>query len=549
MIRRAAMFHLRRGHTLAVVLALLGGCVRLHLPKSKSAAPALAPLPDEGMTNATHERFVGQIVFSSEPISNTAPDESRFASEFFADEPLYARAYLAHSVENEPVFVEGNSQPLRNRGLGYFYKLAVDGKAVPYLVETGNVPRESHATTTRSLPLHPTDAPTARGWVELVNKLAPGRHVLRFELWTRDGSYVARNALAAGEVVLHKDGGIATGRTFDAIATGLDDAQLAAQLLEIARAYATREAWKDTQTDLKVTSREWKMIYGRMRVLAGRELVASVRSEWPDGHCTAQTLVFYQRLKITREPDGPIGVKGVGDQELIDCATSTAVVAGDRWAGKTRARPTPTHSQSKAKVETKVVEAKPAETQPVATTVAETKPVATTPVETKPAETKPVATPTTVVATREPLSTAVASATPVAVDRRSAERAGRFSLGLGAGMNGLDPSGVATYANVGVHLGRFQLGAGATWPLDALGYVRFAMIDGRFELSPMIAVSVLAEQNMDTRVAFAGGLSMAVALVTGVVSAGLRLDVLASFDGDDPSQLALPVLGSTFVRF
>lgn len=543
MIRRAAMFHLRRGHTLAVVLALLGGCVRLHLPKSKSAAPALAPLPDEGMTNATHERFVGQIVFSSEPISKTSPDEMRFAAEFFADEPLYARAYLPHSVENEPVFVEGDSQPLRNRHLGYFYKLKVDGKEVPYLVETGNLPPDSHATTTRSLPLHPTDEPTARGWVELVNKLAPGRHVLRFELWSRDGSYVARNALAAGEVVLHKDGGIATGRTFDAIATGLDDAQLAAQLLEIARAYAKREAWKDTQTDLKVTSREWKMIYGRMRVLAGRELVASVRSEWPDGHCTAQTLVFSQRLKITREPDGPIGVKGVGDQELIDCAATTAAVAGDRWAGKTRARPTPT-----SKAETKVVEAKPAETQPVATTAVETK-TETKPVATAAVETKPVATSTPVVATRDPLPTAVASAAPVALERRSAERAGRFSLGLGAGMNGLDPSGVATYANVGVHLGRFQIGAGATWPLDALGYVRFAMIDGRFELSPMIAVSVLAEQNMDTRVAFAGGVSMAFALVTGVVSAGLRLDVLASFDGDDPSQLALPVLGSTFVRF
>ncbi|NVB81877.1 MAG: hypothetical protein HOV81_26080 [Kofleriaceae bacterium] len=537
------MFHLRRGHTLAVVLALLGGCVRLHLPKSKSAAPALAPLPDEGMTNATHERFVGQIVFSSEPISKTSPDEMRFAAEFFADEPLYARAYLPHSVENEPVFVEGDSQPLRNRHLGYFYKLKVDGKEVPYLVETGNLPPDSHATTTRSLPLHPTDEPTARGWVELVNKLAPGRHVLRFELWSRDGSYVARNALAAGEVVLHKDGGIATGRTFDAIATGLDDAQLAAQLLEIARAYAKREAWKDTQTDLKVTSREWKMIYGRMRVLAGRELVASVRSEWPDGHCTAQTLVFSQRLKITREPDGPIGVKGVGDQELIDCAATTAAVAGDRWAGKTRARPTPT-----SKAETKVVEAKPAETQPVATTAVETK-TETKPVATAAVETKPVATSTPVVATRDPLPTAVASAAPVALERRSAERAGRFSLGLGAGMNGLDPSGVATYANVGVHLGRFQIGAGATWPLDALGYVRFAMIDGRFELSPMIAVSVLAEQNMDTRVAFAGGVSMAFALVTGVVSAGLRLDVLASFDGDDPTQLAVPVLGSTFVRF
>jgi hypothetical protein len=130
----------------------------------------------------------------------------------------------------------------------------------------------------------------------------------------------------------------------------------------------------------------------------------------------------------------------------------------------------------------------------------------------------------------------------------SSAPSGRFEIAIGVAANAIDATGVASYASLGVHLGRVQLGIGATWPFNALGYARFAVIAGRFELSPMVSAGVLAEPDRMTEVAVSGGLSVAYALKTGPLSAGLRIDALVSYNLE-PAAIAIPVLGSTYLRF
>src|SRR5687768_16068318 len=106
---------------LFLAAAVLGGCGMAGnlMAKAGGRGPSLPPVPgealekrpDDGLTNPTHEKYVGQIVFASQQIDMKAPDESSFVSEFYADELIYGRAYLPHSLENEPVFVEGHAKP------------------------------------------------------------------------------------------------------------------------------------------------------------------------------------------------------------------------------------------------------------------------------------------------------------------------------------------------------------------------------------------------------------------------------------------------------
>lgn len=511
-----------------MLVATLAGCSMLPRPHAgggstsgAAPAPALAKTPDEGMTSPTHARFVGQIVFANAQIDKANPDEAALVTELYADEPLYGRVFMPHSIRNHPVYASGSDAPHDNTSGGFFYKLYVDGAIANYQVETGEA-RDRPTATTRQVWPHPlaSDEPTHEGWTQLVAALTPGAHTLRFELWTRQGSFESREPLATGTITLHKAAGtsLAIGTTFADLHAGMTDPALADNLLALARAFIKRASTPDTATAAKIKSAAWNPIRerGSRRVVA-REIEAWVRSEWPDGHCTAQAMWFVQPMSLTK-PSGPVAFRSVGDAQPIDCVASTTAVA-DHGAGRTRPHPTPTA----AKVA-------PAPVAKVAPPVHDAAPV------------------TVATAPSSSTSSSTALDAHVTPAHPRAARGGPLSLGVGVAANALDATGVASYANIGLHLGRVEVGAGATWPLDVLGYARFAVLAGRFELAPMISASMLAESKMDRQVAVAAGLSMAYQLTAAPMAIGLRLDALVSYN-PDPSTLALPVIGSTYVRF
>ncbi len=59
---------------------------------------------DQGMTSTTHEKYVGQIVFTDQPVAIGFQSEipTLFRSSFSGSDPIYARVYAAHSLSNTP---------------------------------------------------------------------------------------------------------------------------------------------------------------------------------------------------------------------------------------------------------------------------------------------------------------------------------------------------------------------------------------------------------------------------------------------------------------
>lgn len=495
---------------------------------AQPAQPPLPVLPDDGITNATHQKFVGQIVFATQPIADAAPDETKLVSEFYADEWIYGRAYLTTSIENVAVFEDRSTKPLRTETRGYRFQVYVDGAAVKSDLGPRSVPEDRRRSTTQQIWPHPAPTEvTPRGWVELINGLSPGDHVVRLELWAQDKWRRGRDAIAAGELTLHKPAGvvIGTGKTFADFKRGMTDASLESALVARAKEYAKKQGWKETVTAIAIESPAWIDVPHKLGYIMARRLQTQTLATWPDGTCTAQAMLFEQKVERGKV-SGPIYVGNTGAQALLDCTANTAKVA-DRWEGRARKKPTPTGQRD-------------------AIAIAPTPAPVSTPAPAPSVTTS--STPSTAPAPR------VASAPPstdievTAQGHATDARPGRFAIGVGMAVNAIEVTGVASYANLGLHLGRVQIGVGATWPFNALGYARFAIVGGAFELAPMISASVMAEDMAPTEVAISGGLSLAYALRTGPVFTGVRIDALVSYN-PEPAKFALPILGSTYVRF
>lgn len=481
-----------------------------------SASGAFEKRTDEGMTTPTHAAYVGQIVFSSRPIDRDNPDEAALVSEFYGDEVIYGRAYLPHSFENEPIYSEGSDRPRRMASGEYVVKMFVDGQAHDLLERRDVRADRRHHTTVQVWPRPSPDKEKASDtWVDAINALTPGRHEVRLELWAREGGFVARAPLATGTLIVHKtaDMRLGVGKTARELTAGMTDTNVASELLTAVRSFARAKQWKESIPDLTIHSPQWDLVIlnPRTQHVSARRLFAWVHLE--DGaRCSAQYIQFEQKMHgtITR---GPVYVKQLGPRQTLDCAP--AALATDRWEGRTRLRPRATHEPAPA----------------AAPRIAVTEPQQRE----RPAPPRNAPPPLAVTARESPPGTEPSSP-------------GRVSLGVGMAANALDATGVASYGNIGLHLGRLEVGAGATWPLNAFGYARVHMRLGRLEVAPMLTATALAEMESATTFAIAGGLSVAYVLVDGRVRIGLRLDALASYN-PSPGELALPVLGSTFARF
>lgn len=543
----------RFGRSLLVIGTLsVPGCTvarsLLHRPGPRDAASTAASataaagdapprLPDDGMTSELHRAFQGQIVFSTAEIPKDGADESALGAEFYADELIYGRAYLPHSVENEPV-IDDRGALVRTETRGYIVKLFVDGREIQDRLESRAVSSERRASTTLQIWPHPAPSaePTPRVWVQTINALAPGDHEIRLELWAHDRWRKSRAALARGTLTLHKTAGqsVGVGRTFADLDRGMTDDALSTEMLGSARYFAKKEGWKETMAEVAIRSKDWiEVRHPQLRHLIARRLQTWVRADWPDGRCTAQEMLFEQKIKRGK-PDGPLYVGSSGDQVLLDCGAAQAVASTDPWKGRKRARPSHTAVAT-------------AEASKGAAPAARATPEPPTPPSPTPSGPATSPSPVMAAATTDDMgaeSAGIAASTAT----RPAHAPGRFSLGVGVAANTLALDGVASYANVSARLSRVELGVGATWPLNTLGFVRVALLTGRFEIAPMISASLLAESEMTTSFALAGGLSTAYLLHTGGVSAGLRLEALVSYN-PDTARLAVPVIGSTYVRF
>ncbi|MEM6297346.1 MAG: hypothetical protein AAF740_01525 [Bacteroidota bacterium] len=183
---------------------------------------------DQGMTSETHKKYVGKIVFSSNPDALTFAKEipSDFKTSFSADEPIYTKIYLAKSLANETY--EGQQEYATAT---LFYRLFIDGKQVGFKRKFGNFPikynKENEPyyseelnggdqfriwTTWRHFLLPKDNDPelkygnrniAARAFILALLDVEPGTHEIKLELLSQSRSYeTMSDVVASGEFTL-----------------------------------------------------------------------------------------------------------------------------------------------------------------------------------------------------------------------------------------------------------------------------------------------------------------------------------------------------------
>lgn len=177
------------------------------------AAPAAAA--DQGMTSPAHRAHVGRIVFSDGPIPFQKEDAERFKTAFRATDTLYGRVYLAQSVGSTEVHLAGQVQKGTARAFEVRLFVGDEEQKLAFGVfHQGVLARAAAQTwTTWRLDLNPAagdagaEAKVTAGWAKTVNRLAPGRHAVKVELWVTEGQMRSKGPVAVGTFEIDKQRG------------------------------------------------------------------------------------------------------------------------------------------------------------------------------------------------------------------------------------------------------------------------------------------------------------------------------------------------------
>ena len=283
---------------------------------SSSSSQSVTKLDDMGITNATHKKYVGQIVWSSEKISFETPDETKFKTKFNAGEYIYGRYYLPESFQNF-ILRHENMEIQAGRIYSDVY---VDGVLQNFEFDPSALMSEQFTGTTRQIFVHlPIKADTNYGdtkrWVEIANAMSPGEHTVKFDLRIADHPGVV---VSSNFTYVKGTEKLKCGWNFGSYASGMKDATLEAGILKCIQNAASAQGWDEKFSKLKIYSNDWNTLRNEYGVILGRTVGAYCYATWPDGHCTVQPFVFKQDYNGSDYSKALILFSN-GSQDVVDC--------------------------------------------------------------------------------------------------------------------------------------------------------------------------------------------------------------------------------------
>jgi hypothetical protein len=305
---------------IAIVLLMAASALMAQnnlLSKAKSSIGGKKHLEDDGITNATHQKYVNQIVWANEKISFDAPDESTFKTKFNAGEHIFARYYLDESLKNLVYKETGKIVD----GLSYYCDVYIDSVLQDVKLDYTNIGYDYTGKTTMQIKVHVPKTEISFGcsdqWVEMVNKsMSPGEHTVRVDLRVEGCKTVA----ATGSFIYVKGTEkVKYGWSLASYPQGMQDATLEADILKCIQSKGTNSGWKEKFSKVRISSTDWDMVYNEYTgVITGRTLDAYCQATWPDGHCTVQLFSFHQQYNGTGYSK-TFTFYGTGTQEPADC--------------------------------------------------------------------------------------------------------------------------------------------------------------------------------------------------------------------------------------
>ena len=127
--------------------------------------------------------------------------------------------------------------------------------------------------------------------------LEAGDHSIKYEVYGGTTSAPTKAPIAKGEMTLTKNPSEKEkvyGKWSD-VETGMSNAKLEQQTLDVVNATAEKENWKERYTKAKITSGDWVTIRDKWtNIITGRELYLVLYGVWPDGKCKKLEVSIWQ---------------------------------------------------------------------------------------------------------------------------------------------------------------------------------------------------------------------------------------------------------------
>lgn len=288
---------------------IMDGAKAVKEKSENSALVAKYLAKDEGMTNKTHEKYVGKIVFSASEILKDNPDESKFGNTFSISSPIYLRIFLKASIFNE-VQSNRSSEAFDNQ-VGLLYRMYLDGT----IAETGRVEFSKDgkkflttdqikgSTSISGIFNFNKDAFLSAAYIDALTavdgKLTDGKHTLKMELLPIYNSIkpLTETPMASGELTLNVTRGFVNPSN---AATCLPkpvkkDATLEAKYKECVKKYLVNNSKDAVMKSFVLLSNDWEI---RKNDITGKPIsktmYGAVGLSYKDGKCKYETFSFTQ---------------------------------------------------------------------------------------------------------------------------------------------------------------------------------------------------------------------------------------------------------------
>ena len=306
----------RKISMLAILLISSAITLNAQIGKALKGLTPAKHLEDQGITNATHQKYINQIVWSNEKIPFDNPDETRFKTNFNSGELIYGRFYLSESLQN---LIYKEKRQVKD-GFTFYFDVYIDGVKQEVEFDATNIGSDFNKATTWQIWAYIPRKDDVYGesdkWADLVNKsMTPGNHTVRFDLRVDGCEGIAVTGslnFTKGKEPLNY------GWNFDFYPSRMKDADLEADILKCIQTHAASVGWKEKFSKVKIHSTDWYIIQNEYGIITDRTVNAYCLATWPDGHCTVQSFSFSQQYTGSGYSKS-VELYSVGKQEVADC--------------------------------------------------------------------------------------------------------------------------------------------------------------------------------------------------------------------------------------
>ncbi len=297
---------------------------------------------DQGMSSATHEKYVGQIVFANSRISRDNPDESTFQNTFKANENLYGRVYMEYSASREPMFEYYDTDKKKieepcDYGCSFAIVLERKETGERKAIRCNDLGGDELKWTSIQLSLYPNPGEgdpeePERSWVYWMRDLPAGQHdfsvtyfvgegACNFDAETNTGYAHVTDPMAKGEFTIVKEEGmdIPFRMTFDRYEPVMDLASMRGSILERAHILAREADWEVTFSTITVIG-DWEYERNIYEEIIRRSCDTRILGKDKGGNCAAYPFTIIQEhVGGGRYGQVKTGFQGLVGKQELDC--------------------------------------------------------------------------------------------------------------------------------------------------------------------------------------------------------------------------------------